>query len=178
MAKPFNSSSAFDVVEADTVHYGLLSKEILNFFDAAKATPDGFSLAGVLEMVWRRLTGFHITDVTKCGPDFGGFLKKSSFRYLRLTLKLPKASLLGSGVSLTGSAFMDGEGSELVPKARAMALKIHDLRVPVLIGVNKNEREAKQVVVANVEVDKWNGLNDEHCTLEAMIVKVSQGQPQ
>jgi hypothetical protein len=85
-----------------------------------------------------------------------------------MTLKLPKASLLGGCVSLTWEELY-GAGE---PRVQASTLKIHGLRVPTLIGVNDNERKANQVVVANVEVDKLTDRHDAYCQLEETIVEV------
>jgi hypothetical protein len=84
---------------------------------------------------------------------------------------LPKASLLGSGVSLCGSELFGPLGQS---QACSMKLKLHDLRVPTLIGLNANERLAKQMVVANVEIDKWVEKEDHYVQIEQLIVTVSQ----
>lgn len=56
----------------------------------------------------------------------------------------------------------------------AISLRLHDLRVPTLVGVNENERLARQFVVATVTLDKFNPVAEDHYTaLEALVVKVN-----
>jgi len=53
-----------------------------------------------------------------------------------------------------------------------MVLKLHELRVPAIIGVNGNERKAKQVVVCSVEMERWDRMVDAYNELEEIVVKV------
>ncbi|KAK3360010.1 hypothetical protein B0T25DRAFT_534512 [Lasiosphaeria hispida] len=76
---------------------------------------------------------------------------------LLLTITLPKASLLGSGVSLTATSVF-GEPAPL----SAVALRLDSLRVPTLVGVNSNERLAKQIV--------WTS-KDFYTELETLVVQ-------
>lgn len=91
---------------------------------------------------------------------------------MQITAKLPKASLAGDGVSMTATVIADTVVDEaLVPRA-SRSVKVHDVRIPILIGVNPNEREAKQVVIANVDIDGFttdSGL----WTVEQVFVDVS-----
>jgi len=51
-------------------------------------------------------------------------------------------------------------------------LKLHDIRIPTLIGVNANERLAKQMVISNVEIDGYFLYNiDLYHKLEQIVVK-------
>jgi len=86
-----------------------------------------------------------------------------------VTVGLPKASLLGEGVRLTGAAVFEGERV----KARARALEISRLRVPTLVGVNENERKAKQFVVVTVVVEGFARGEDVYVDIEADVVQVS-----
>jgi len=88
---------------------------------------------------------------------------------LSLEILLPKASLLGSGVSLKGD-FIYEEGHH-GPSAYSMVLKLRELRVPTTIGVNGNERKARQVVVATVEMERWDRMVDAYNELEEIVVK-------
>lgn len=89
---------------------------------------------------------------------------------LSLEILLPKASLLGSGVSLRGD-FIYEEGHH-GPSAYSMVLQLRELRVPAIIGVNGNERKAKQVIVANVEMERWDRMVDAYNELEEIVIKV------
>jgi hypothetical protein len=93
-------------------------------------------------------------------------------RVLTVTVGLPKASLLGEGVSVTASAVFD-EAGRGVMEARAMALEVKGLRVPTLVGVNANERLARQFVVVTVTVEGLTTKEDIYTEIEAEVVRVS-----
>lgn len=57
-------------------------------------------------------------------------------------------------------------------RSYARCLGLHGLRVPTLIGVNSNERAAKQMVVVHVEIDRFDVQEDIHTELESTIVEV------
>ena len=174
LTRPFHGSSSGDVVDSDTVHYGLLSKEIQRLLDERRG--EASSLATTLGGLWRGLLGWTLLGEVKTGSNEeaetegkAAFLKSSSVRYLRLTVHLPKASLLGSGISLTAAAALSSAKVE----ARASTLQFHDLRVPSLIGVNSNERKAVQMVVANVDIDRWIEAADSYSQIAGVITNVS-----
>lgn len=191
LKEAFDSSSSADSVQADTVHYGLLSKAILASLEkqsqhAAEGSGDTSkksqfsSLRDIVNTIWEDLTGqdcngrAQVTDEDSEAQT--SFLKPSTIRCLELTVHLPKASLLGGGVSLTRIALFGRDG-ESRPQPRGLSLKIHDLRVPTLIGVNDNERQAKQVVVASIEIDKFDIDKDIFTMIEGETVKVSSKTP-
>ncbi|KAL7913125.1 hypothetical protein GGI35DRAFT_476932 [Trichoderma velutinum] len=188
LKEAFDGSSTADSVETDTVHYGLLSKAILASLEGQsqkhlKAEESGdtagknqfSSLRDIVNTIWEDLTGqdgngkANVTD--EDAEVNASFLKPSTIRCLELTVHLPKASLLGGGVSLTRIALFGRDG-ESRPQPRGLSLKIHDLRVPTLIGVNDNERQAKQVVVASIEIDKFDIDKDIFTMIEGETVKV------
>ncbi|EGR52172.1 uncharacterized protein TRIREDRAFT_73594 [Trichoderma reesei QM6a] len=187
LKEAFDTSSSADKVESDTVHYGLLSKAILASLESqqqqqdaeksgsAASTSQSSSLRDVVNTIWNDLTGQDRHGKSKATdeePEVNtSFLKPSTIRCLELTVHLPKASLLGGGVSLTRIALFGRDG-ESRPQPRGMSLRIHDLRVPTLIGVNDNERKAKQVVVATIEIDKFNIDEDVFTMIEAEAVEV------
>ncbi|KAJ6790345.1 hypothetical protein PWT90_09004 [Aphanocladium album] len=188
---PFGASSSTDTVAGDTVHYGLLSKAILSIL--ATASPIK-SLRQLLDTTWVEMTGFDSRGQNiraTAGADQGQqqrpFLHFAQLRVLEITLHLPKATLLGDGVSLTvaggfepaaaaaAAAAVAGGDAALVKsvmRQSAVSLKIHGIRVPTLIGVNSNERLAKQVVIASVEVDRLEDDLDVYPELEQVVVKV------
>jgi hypothetical protein len=182
LARVFGLSSAGDVVEADTVHYGLLSKEIQAALGEATAPEAGgeggsWGLPDVVDMLGNRLLGVSLLDrpVSAAAeePATEPFLAQhANVRRLSITVHLPKATLLGGGASLTASALLRQDQRSIALEARAACLKIHDLRIPALIGVNSNEREARQIVVVNVEIDRWRYCVDRHCELERAITSV------
>lgn len=185
LKEAFDGSSSADSVQADTVHYGLLSKAILASLEKqsqhAEASGDTSkksqfsSLRDIVNTIWEDLTGQDCNGRAKMTNEDSeaqaSFLKPSTIRCLELTVHLPKASLLGGGVSLTRIALFGRDG-ESRPQPRGLGLKIHDLRVPTLIGVNDNERQAKQVVVASIEIDKFDIDKDIFTMIEGETVKV------
>lgn len=172
MEKPFGSTSTTDTLASDTVHYGLLSKAILSSLAQINASVDPDhprTLSDVLGRIYSDLTG---TDILDSGREPGSeppFLNLNSIRSLEVTVLLPKATLQGSGVSLTATGIF--AGSKLA--VRGAALKLHDLRIPVLLGVNENERTAKQSIVANLAVERFAFTkSDGYCGLEEVLVQV------
>jgi hypothetical protein len=89
---------------------------------------------------------------------------------LSIEILLPKASLHGSGVSLEGRYIYE-EGHH-GPSAYSMVMKLRELKVPTIIGVNGNERKARQMVVASVEMERWDRMVDAYNELEEIVVKV------
>ncbi len=173
-SEPFATASATDRLGADTVHYGSLSKALLARLKEFEAgwTQDGGerSVGDVVGDLWRGLTG-------KEGIGGGetaerGFLDVGRVRVLRVSVALPKASLLGEGVRLTASAVFDEARQERV-EGWARQLEVTRLRVPTLVGVNDNERLAKQFVVATVTVEGFTRVEDVYTDIEAVVVKVS-----
>lgn len=109
-------------------------------------------------------------DVDELKP----LLKDVAMRLFELEVLLPKASLMGSGVSLrAGFGYDHGVGREMKgPSAYSMVLRLRDLKVPTLVGVNPNERLAKQIVYVDVEMQRWDWMVDGYCALEEIVVKV------
>ncbi|KAI0894818.1 Dihydroneopterin aldolase-domain-containing protein [Annulohypoxylon nitens] len=207
-AKPFSGNGATDAgsasgdtdaLDAGTVHYGSLSKTLLASLEMLPKRADAKGLAttvvatedkaprtaDVLELLWVRMTGRVVDGSRIALPlDQIPFLDAAKLRSLVLTIALPKASLLGAGVSLTTTAsfreFTRKGGDDKVKeqvqsknplKSYSRSLRIQGLHVPTLIGVNSNEREAKQMVIADVEVDKFDAVDDVHSDLEKIIVE-------
>ncbi|KAI0396638.1 Dihydroneopterin aldolase-domain-containing protein [Xylariaceae sp. FL0594] len=203
-SKPFETASAKDALSAETVHYGTLSKTLLG--SMAPFSPDAIavrkteaatvagkghdsdqglrapSTAAVLELLWVKLTGRVEDGSCVALPlDQVPFLDASRLRSLSLSVHMPKASLLGSGVSLTTKAAFKAAGSleggeeglkkQNPVRSYARSLRLHGLHVPTLIGVNANEREAKQMVVVDVEIDRFDASEDIHAELEKTVVK-------
>jgi len=188
-SSPFDTAAASDKLGADTVHYGNLSKAILASLDEFRPGGGGggsgssagaasltipCTLRFLLNRIWQNLTG---RSFVGCPPPAtaaadappASFLSLERVRFLSVTVTLPKASLLGDGVSLTGSSVFAGaaRGEEQF----AVALRLNRLRVPTLIGVNDNERLAKQVIAATVTLDELYIDDDIYPSVEASVVK-------
>jgi len=87
---------------------------------------------------------------------------------LELMVLLPKASLLGSGVSMT--ACVSGDDIKYGPHF-TVALKLHDLQIATIIGINSNERLSKQIIIANIELERFNLELASYEELEQIVVK-------
>lgn len=173
-SRAFEASVTGDnVTSGDTVHYGTLSKLILACVERsnehAAAGSNEVDLRVLLEMVWIVLTGRNVNG-DDAGAEAKPLLDLTRLRFMSLTVCLPKASLLGEGVSLTASNVFPPHLSVL--SMYGLALKVQRIRVPTLIGVNSNERKAKQFVVVDVEIDKFDYYPDFYCELENIIVQV------
>ncbi|KAK3953191.1 Dihydroneopterin aldolase-domain-containing protein [Pseudoneurospora amorphoporcata] len=189
--QPFGTAAANDQLGADTVHYGNLSKAILERMkrftvpreqqqqQQQQSTSSGgtggsdsstFTLAYVIHDLWVGLTGWaHFGSVKE---EERPFLDLSTVKFLSLTVTLPKASLLGDGVSMTCSQFFkNGPGDKMRENPISASLKIHNLKVPTLVGVNPHERRAKQFVTTSVNVERYFRMDDYYSELERLVVK-------
>ncbi|KAI1412608.1 hypothetical protein F5Y13DRAFT_163075 [Hypoxylon sp. FL1857] len=217
-AQPFSgnpasasSSGDTDKLDAGTAHYGNLSKTLLSSLELWGQGKPGAESAGiassaiaatgsaaevgtprtadVFELLWVRMTGRVVDGSRIALPlDQLPFLDAAKLRSLSLTMSLPKASLLGAGVSLTTTASFrddfskggdkndgDGKSSSKNPlRSYSRTLRIQGLHIPTLIGVNSNERKAKQMVVADVEIDRFDVVDDIHSDLERTIVETME----
>ncbi|KAI2618485.1 hypothetical protein GGR54DRAFT_640608 [Hypoxylon sp. NC1633] len=210
---PASASGDTDKLDAGTVHYGNLSKTLLGGLevwgqgggggggDKAKTVgAQGGSGSGsgggtprtadVFELLWVRMTGRVVDGSRVALPlDQLPFLDAAKLRSLELAVHLPKASLLGAGVSLTTTASFrpknegEGEGerggeegaSRNPLRSYSRCLRIRGLHVPTLVGVNSNERTAKQMLVADIDIDRFDVADDIHSELEKIAVETMEG---
>ncbi|KAI0136655.1 Dihydroneopterin aldolase-domain-containing protein [Xylariales sp. AK1849] len=186
--KPFGTAAADDKVSAETAHYGNLSKNLMGGLElwnsstppkdpkvAEKAETEGPTSADVFELLWVGLTGRVVDGSQRALPlDRVPFLDTGRLRSLSLTVKLPKASLVGTGVSLTVMACFKEDDDKNPQVSYARSLRIHELHVPTLIGVNSNERKAKQMVVADIEIDRLDIRRDIHPEVERLITETME----
>lgn len=83
-------------------------------------------------------------------------LKTGGGNSVHATVVLPNALLQADGVGFEVQDFKDGGTSD------STALFVKDLKLPCVIGVNRHERQAKQLVIVNLrfyDVDE-EGLSD------------------
>ncbi|KAL1842275.1 hypothetical protein VTJ49DRAFT_5660 [Mycothermus thermophilus] len=174
----FGLTARGDRLGRETVHYGLLSKAVLGCVERFEATEEGSTeecgVKDVLAAVWARLTGLTVDGEAYQTPTANPLLDLETVRFLSVSIALPKASLLGEGVKLTASAVFDSSRADGPVEARAAALEICRLRVPTLVGVNDNEREAKQFVVATVMVERFAGGGDCYTDVERNVVRTME----
>lgn len=166
----FPTAAATDRLGLDTVHYGTLAKSLLadleRYTEPDPDNDDG-SLLAVLNWLWSGLTGRSVGSSAVVVAEETAFLRAehlAGIASIELTLTLPKASLLGSGVSLTTCCVFERG-------VYSLALRVEDLCVPTLVGVNDNERLARQVVRATVTLDGFPHEGDPYVDVERVVVK-------
>ena len=177
----FETSSASDQLDSGTIHYGILSKTVLGALENFRAgvEVDGanrnITLREIADTIWLSLTAekFHSSGVEQIA-EASHLLHSSQYQYLSFTVRLPKASLLGEGVSFTVSESPRGDPSLPQPPVFSASLRLHGLRIPTLIGVNANERLAKQILMADVEIERhmYPYNEDIYTNLEGIVVQV------
>ncbi|CAK7245913.1 MAG: hypothetical protein STHCBS139747_007518 [Sporothrix thermara] len=179
LTTPFAEAAVTDSVAGDTVHYGTLSKALLSsigsWCEPKESQPAAGSLDDVLAGLWLDLTG-QVVSSGQSSPladparTEAVLLSADVVRRLTVTVLLPKASLNGDGASLTITGLLAPQGT--VGALAARTLRLHRLRVPTLVGVHPHERTAKQAVVMDVALDRYDGLQDAYPKLEAFVVKL------
>jgi dihydroneopterin aldolase len=192
LRKPFEYASVQDTVNSSTVHYGILSKAILEAVQEfhgkrGMSTKEGrtSSVKALMDHIAGHLTSYSLDGAPNFNPlvlkDHTPLLDRKLVSSLDLTVTLPKALLNSTtGVSRCGTIVFDvlSLDPRLTPNqigdSYASSLLIHDLRVSTLIGVNSNERLAKQLVIANIEIDEWITERDMYNELEELASKVRQ----
>ena len=182
LRKPFATASVQDAVTKSTVHYGTLSKAIL------EATQDFPNQGGQSETHGKMAS---VKDLMRCIEDrlapkkqlvgregkSEGLLDRDLVSSLELEITLPKALLSSTtGVSRISTILFDelGERRGYEQEYWGMSLVLRNLQLSTLIGVNSNERLAKQIVIVNIELDVWTTERDVYNELEDVAVKVSR----
>ena len=192
LRRPFGFASMQDTVNDSTIHYGSLSKVILeaaqDFHDqGGVSTKNGkqSSVKALMDHIkanlhTRSLSGstYHTNRPSLSVPASiaSTLLDRALVSLLELEIRLPKALLNSmTGVSRLSTTFFGHIGEALDHReCWGMSLVLRNLQISTLIGVNLNERLAKQLVIANVEIDVWITEQDVYNELEEIVVKVSQ----
>jgi FolB domain-containing protein len=151
LARPFDSAAEADALDKSTVHYGKLSKDIQN---RVHSLPEWKTTSG--------LAGEILKQIMETKGDTGLIATEIDVLY-------PKSSMLGEGAGFSLSSTHVGEDLEI-----STVLYIRNVRIPCLIGVNSNERTAKQPVVVNLWAECVRpSRTDAYTELEAVVVNVS-----
>lgn len=147
-----SSAAAGDEVNDSTVHYGNLSKAIIDKIpqeDEPWQLPDAFAQ-------WIAIA---VRD----------FASNSSIpEFIEIETYFPKSSLVGDGSSLILSHS---------PKLDTTSVVFHlcNLRVPALVGVNSHERTARQSIIINLWIDRLKPHMSNECyRVEQLITKVGR----
>lgn len=171
-----------DSLDNSTIHYGILSKSIIGAVEAGY--PSQFDRTEAKDVAVDKLWLARLVEQVA----FDVAPRREAIAAVEIELFFPKASLLGGGVGF--------RYSRAYPSlVTAATLQWRNIRVPTLIGLNPNERLAKQMVVLNMWLDsvcKWSDLfaagtvskfdlcastmlgDSAHETLEALAVAVSE----
>lgn len=148
----FDSAADNDTLDESTMHYGVLSKN-LRGISSTGSWGDLGNLAGRVLAVIR---------ATPPGIDI--------MEHVTIEIKLPKASLLGEAVIFVMHWHYTGRGVVF-----DRMLHIKNICIPTLIGVNSNEREARQKLIVNVWFgNPGNGQCNSYVDLEQALTKVRQ----
>lgn len=191
LRKPFQSAADADVINDSTVNYSTLTKAIQKV--VASRQPESetdWSVNDFLDSIFLYLTGYlpnsnglNNADLAKsrilgdfASVDQNTLLKRDDLKEFVLEAFLPKGSLLSGGITLTKSVYYsasDNEGVKTIQQSYCSILKIHDMQIPTLIGINSNERTARQLIVASVEIDPYIPENrDSYNDLHKIVFEV------
>lgn len=131
----FTSAASKDALDESTMHYGVLGKRLRG----TELHSDSQTIDGLADAL-------HETILAT--PPGVSLLESS-----QVQIHLPKASLLGQGITFTRFVPYDQVGSTQAKRS----LHLRNINVPVLIGVNAHERTRKQPLIVSVWLD---GLPD------------------
>ncbi|KAF2458222.1 Dihydroneopterin aldolase-domain-containing protein [Lineolata rhizophorae] len=149
LSNQFASAAAGDVLDESTVHYGNLSKNIMEEVARHRNQNEWKTTSQLADLI---LDAAMRTDDRRNIIDSG-----------KVQISYPKASMLGDGVEYCVS-------SALKAGAAAPRLYLKNLRVPAVIGVNSHERNLRQVVVANIWIEGVHReASDSYSLLERVV---------
>ncbi|KAI9770871.1 MAG: hypothetical protein M1835_006496 [Candelina submexicana] len=153
LAQSFDSAAQSDQVDRSTVHYGQLTKNIIEAVESrGKEEIRLDQLAWLIEAIASETAPFPALIAT-----------------FETEIFLPKASLLGAGAGVKyAKAYGSGDESKVI--------FLRDVRVPAIIGVNSHERDSKQMVVANLGIDAVTrqDVTNRYVEMEQILVKVAE----
>ncbi|KAF9635141.1 hypothetical protein BFW01_g6036 [Lasiodiplodia theobromae] len=150
----FTSAAASDALDAGTVHYGHLSKNLLKALDPS--TTNNQWLSGLV--VASRTSEALIATAAE-----------GAVGAAKIDVCFPKASTLGTGAGVEWTVFYSPVG-EVVSFSRQLYVK--GMAIPTLIGVNSNERMKKQLCVVSVWIDRVSdGAIDSYYVVEDIVLK-------
>ncbi|KAJ8070452.1 hypothetical protein OCU04_000826 [Sclerotinia nivalis] len=176
LRRNFKTASEDDDITEDTIHYGRLRSAIIETVQRynTEIKPDNATGLSLMNIMTHLIGTLSVRDHLTVGQK----ITWSSFQVM-----LPKSSLRGAGASLTmqtiyrKTSLKDQEAGppdSIGITGRSITLRIHDLKVPTLIGMLEKERIRKQNVIANVEMDRWLCNGDFHWDMEQIIVKAME----
>ncbi|KAF2815932.1 uncharacterized protein BDZ99DRAFT_126070 [Mytilinidion resinicola] len=145
LAHTFDQAAQSDAVDSSTVHYGILSKSLQGVIENSKEWQSTFTLARDLNVA--------AYSIAAPGTLIG----------CELDIFYPKACMQGDGAGYIISTTDEGIFATLYLKS---------VRIPCLIGVNSNERQAKQPVIANLWIENVHeAYSDAYNEAEKILIQ-------
>lgn len=152
----------FDIVE---IYFGFNFIVVIFFLEE-----DEGDVILVLNQIFVYFIGLFIDGVRGDGIFFlGGSLDRIGF--LGVKLMFLKVSLFGEGVSFIVSVGFDNMGKMIVC---VLGMEIIRFGVLMLVGVNFNEWEVRQMLVVMVGIEGIKVRGDRYVRVEKVVVKVSE----
>lgn len=150
--RSFATAADKDALDESTLHYGLLAKRLR----ALNPVDEWESLDSFAQRVHDDLQAYTVAlDIIEA---------------CQVVVHLPKASLLGQAVSFSHSVSY----ATTRPQATSKVLHLEAVSVPVLIGVNANERTRKQPLLFYVWIHGIPSTGaDIYASLENAMAQVS-----
>ena len=153
LAQSFDSAAEADALDRSTVHYGKLSKDVQSCINTSTTWTSTAILAETILKQIMETKG----DTNLLGTE--------------IDITYPKSSMLGDGAGYCLCSTHEGE-----ERGTSTVLYLRNVQIPCLIGVNSNERTAKQPVVVNLWIDCLNpSRTEDYPELEAVVVNVGDG---
>lgn len=154
LKRPFASAADKDALDDSTMHYGHLAKRLRALQPSKSETLDELATRVQTQIAHNASSS---ALVRKC----------------QVEISLPKASLLGERVAYVQTMSYE----ETSPSVESRVLHLSRLRIPVLIGVNANERTRKQPLVFDLWVSELSpGHADSYPILESHLDEVSHAR--
>ncbi|KAI9885564.1 MAG: hypothetical protein M1823_002623 [Watsoniomyces obsoletus] len=151
-AKGFDAVAQTDQLGDSNLNYGVLSKKLRDAIDAKKDYVG--SLEGFNDYLWNQMKS--LTPV-------------ADKVVWSIELFLPKASVLGKGVSFT-TLFGRSENMFFARDT----LHVREIAIPTIVGINPHEREMKQLVVVSVWIELKEleqGISGWYGPVEQIVIK-------
>ncbi|RAL62398.1 hypothetical protein DID88_004964 [Monilinia fructigena] len=167
LRQPFKTASEKDDLTDDTIHYGRLRSGIIEAVKNYNSSDPKF------DSPMHFCPGIVIMHIAEYFSQIAKLTTGKHINWSSYKIMLPKSCLLGAGMSLTVETLYNEPTSKNKVGAwgASCVLRVHDLTVPTIIGMLDKERLAKQNVVANVEIDRYQSIGDLHWDVQKMITK-------
>jgi len=146
----FTTAAASDALDDSTMHYGHLAKRLRSIKPVSGWESVADFTTRVHEAICDQATARRLLDSCE------------------VIVTLPKATLLGTRVSMKSSVAYQGDSN-----GHKLTLHLQSINIATLIGVNAHEREHKQPLMFDIWIfDLPGSASDLYTEIEAQLVKV------